>query len=399
MTAGPPLDPGRARLVLSLLSVTIFVTISYEILPIGLLTSIAGRLQVNEQAAGLLVGGYALVVAVGSIPLSALAAQFNPRTSLLVLLGVMTLSSGLFAASTSLPIAIAARLLGGAGHAIIFTTVYRLALAVVPAHHRGRAANTVALGNGAALALGVPLATALGTASNWRVAFAVLAGGFVVVAVLVLLLVPGQLRDAGQRLSAGAVLTAVRQPPLLRVGLTILVLTAGHFAAYTYIDPILRQAGVAPTGISAVLLGYGVAGVAGLLLVTPLTDRRPRALIIATMTVVVLALAGLLLGRFSVIIAIVAVLAWGLALGAFPVLAQVLAIRASPQLPAAAAPMCNSSFNIGITLGSALGGLVLASVGTTALIATSAAIAAAITGLSLLPGWLPVDSRPLGRGR
>ena len=200
----------QTRRILGLLSATVFVTITYEILPIGLLTPIADGLHVDEQAAGLLIGGFALVVAVGSIPLSALAARFNARATLLVLLGVIVLSSGLLAASTNLATAFAARLVGGAAHAVVFTCVYRLALAVVPMERRGRAASSVAIGNGAALALGVPLAAALGNATSWRVSFVVLAVSFVAAA-LVQLLIPGDLRDVGQRLSAGAVLTAVRQ--------------------------------------------------------------------------------------------------------------------------------------------------------------------------------------------
>jgi predicted MFS family arabinose efflux permease len=78
------------------------------------------------------------------------------------------------------------------------------------------------------------------------------------------------------------------------------VLSAAHFATYTYIEPILLQAGVTPAGISAVLLGYGAAGVAALLLIAPLTDWRPRALTIATMGLIVIALAGLQLGSTSV---------------------------------------------------------------------------------------------------
>ena len=57
-----------------------------------------------------------------------------------------------------------------------------------------------------------------------------------------------------------------------------------------------------------------------------------------------IALAGLLLGRTSVAISVTAVIMWGLALGAFPVLSQVLAIRASHEVPAAAAPMINTTF-------------------------------------------------------
>ena len=62
------------------------------------------------------------------------------------------------------------------------------------------------------------------------------------------------------------------------------------------------------------------------------------------MGLIVIALAGLLLGRTSVAISVTAVIMWGLALGAFPVLSQVLAIRASHEVPAAAAPMINTTF-------------------------------------------------------
>jgi MFS transporter, DHA1 family, inner membrane transport protein len=119
--ATAPADTTRTRLILALLSLTIFVTITYEILPIGLLTPIAEQLRVDERGAGLLVGAYAIVVAVGSIPLSAPVARVDARTTLLALLGVLTLKSGLFASTTALPIAVIARLIGGAAHAIIFS--------------------------------------------------------------------------------------------------------------------------------------------------------------------------------------------------------------------------------------------------------------------------------------
>ena len=72
-------------------------------------------------------------------------------------LSVLTVSSGLLASSTTLARRRDRRVIGGAAHAIMFTSVYRLVLAIVPIHRRGRSASTVAIGNGAALAVGVPL--------------------------------------------------------------------------------------------------------------------------------------------------------------------------------------------------------------------------------------------------
>ena len=115
------------RVILLSLSAAIFVTISYEAMPIGLLTDIATQLHTDTAGGGLLVSSYALVVVVGSIPLSAAVARYDARVVLLAMLVVFAFSSALVAASTTLAVAVAARLLGGAAHAIIFTAVFRIA--------------------------------------------------------------------------------------------------------------------------------------------------------------------------------------------------------------------------------------------------------------------------------
>src|ERR1700712_2774220 len=119
-------------------------------MPIGLLTDIAAQLHTDTAGGGLLVSAYALVVVLGSIPLSAAVARYDARAVLLAMLGVFAVSTALVATSCTLPIAVAARVLGGAAHAIIFTAVFRIALAVVAPQRRGRAAGTVAAGNAVA---------------------------------------------------------------------------------------------------------------------------------------------------------------------------------------------------------------------------------------------------------
>jgi MFS transporter, DHA1 family, inner membrane transport protein len=381
--------------ILLVLSAAIFVTISYEAMPIGLLTDIAGQLHTDTAGGGLLVSAYALVVVLGSIPLSAAVARYDARAVLLAMLGVFAVSTALVATSSTLPIAVAARVLGGAAHAIIFTAVFRIALAVVAPQRRGRAAGTVAAGNAVALSLGVPAATALGAATNWRLPFAVATAAFVLIATVVPLVVPKRLPTTEPDPSAKAILAAVRRPSMLRVGITVVLTTGAHFATYTYIQPILVEIGLSAGQISAVQLGYGAAGVVGLLVVTPFVDRRPRALILITMALLCAALAGLWWSRPDVAPTIASILVWGLALGAFPVLAQVMALRASPDTPSAAAPMSGTTFNIGITLGSAIGGILLTTSTSTGLVAASTVAAAVVLAVTVLPRWLPAD-RPDG---
>ena len=263
------------RVILLALSTAIFVTISYEAMPIGLLTDIATHLHTDTAGGGLLVSSYALVVVIGSIPLSAAVARYDARVVLLAMLVVFALSSALVAASTTLAVAVAARLLGGAAHAIIFTAVFRIALAVVARERRGRAAGTVAAGNAVALSLGLPAATALGAATSWRLPFGVAAAAFVLIAAVATLVVPARLPATEPDPSATMILAAVRRPSMLRVGITVVLTTGAQFATYTYIQPILVEIGLSAGQISLILLGYGAAGVVGLLVVTPWVDRRP----------------------------------------------------------------------------------------------------------------------------
>jgi predicted MFS family arabinose efflux permease len=392
-----PVSHRRVQVILLVLSTAIFVTISYEAMPIGLLTEIATQLHTDPAGGGLLVSSYALVVVLGSIPLSAVVARFPARAVLLAMLVVLALSSALVATSTTLGLAVAARLLGGAAHAIIFTAAFRIALAVVPRERRGRAAGTIAAGNAVALSLGLPAATAVGGATSWRLPFGAAAAAFVLIAVVVTLVVPARLPTTEPDSSAKAILAAVRLPSMLRVGITVVITIGAHFATYTYIQPILVQIGLSLGQISAIQLGYGAAGVVGLLVVTPWVDRCPRALTLATTALLCVALAGLWWSRPHLPTTIASVLVWGLALGAFPVLAQVMALRASPATPSAAAPMSGTTFNIGITVGSAAGGLLLTTTSSSGLIAASTATVAVILVVTAVPRWLPAD-RP-GRGR
>ncbi len=378
------------RVILLALSAAIFVTISYEAMPIGLLTEIAAQLHTDTAGGGLLVSSYALVVVIGSIPLSAAVARYDARAVLLAMLVVFALSSALVAASTTLALAVAARLLGGAAHAIIFTAVFRIALAIV-ARRRGRAAGTVAAGNAVALSLGLPAATALGAATSWRLPFGVATVAFVLIAAVTALVVPVRLPATEPDPSAKMILAAVRRPSMLRVGITVVLTTGAHFATYTYIQPILVEIGLSAAQISLILLGYGAAGVVGLLVVTPWVDRCPRALILVTMALLCASLVALRWSRPHLPTTVASVLVWGLALGAFPVLAQVMALRASPDTPSAAAPMSGTTFNIGITLGSAVGGLLLTTTTSTGLVATSTAAVAVVLAVSAVPRWLPAD--------
>ena len=244
-----------ARLLL--LAAAVCAAVTTEMLPVGLLPSISAGLHVSESQVGLLVSGYAAVVAVTSIPLAAALQRLPRRPVLVVLLAAYGISNAVFALSSSYGLALGARLVAGLAHAAFFAVVVSAAVALVPREKAGRAVAVVLSGATVALAAGVPAGTALGTVLGWRWVFA---GS----AVLLLLLAGAvaRLLPATPPAAAGGptVLAALRQRRLLIIAAVIALFMIGHFTVYTYISPLLLYAGVSRAGVSAALLGYGAAG-------------------------------------------------------------------------------------------------------------------------------------------
>jgi DHA1 family inner membrane transport protein len=382
----------RSALTLGLLALATLLVITTESLPVGLLPQMARSLHVGEAQIGLLVTAYGVVVVVGAIPLSAVISRFSPRLSMTVVLTVFVVSIAATALSPNLQTALVARLVGGLAHAVFYSCSFSLATRVVSARRRGRAVALVGSGNAVALALGVPAATALGVWLGWRVPFAVAAAALVAVAIGILLAyrpVEGPAEETAP--SVRSLLQAARDPALLRVGVTIVLIMTAHFTAYTYISPILTHAGVGEDLVSVVLVAYGAAGIVGLVVAGRESDRRPRLLLITATGLTAVALALLWLFRASEPGVIASTALWGMAFGAAPVLWQLIAVRAAPKAASVGPAVVNSAFNIGISLGALGGGVIVGRFAPADLALFSLVPLAAALVLVTRRRWLPPD--------
>jgi predicted MFS family arabinose efflux permease len=296
------------------------------------------------------------------------------------------------AASTTLEVALVARLIGGAAHAVFYSCSFTMAISVVDEKWRGRAVAIVGSGNAIGLALGVPAATALGVWLGWSVPFwAAAAVLTVVMIVLTVTYRPLPARSPAATSTTRSLLAAIWSRSLARVAITIVLVMGAHFTTYTYISPILRDAGVPEASISVVLVTYGLAGVAGLVVAGRYSDTRPRLLLRVTVGITVVALGLLFLFRGSAGGAIAAIALWGFAFGAAPVLWQLMAVRAAPAAASIGPAVVNSAFNVGISLGALGGGSLLAVLRPADLALPSLALLAIALGLVMAPRWLPRD--------
>src|SRR4051812_37038842 len=100
----------RTGVALGALSAACFVSVTSENLPVALLPQLASGFGVSDSAVGLLVTGYAVVVAVSVVPLVAMTARWDRRTTALVTVAAIAVSNLLLAVAPGYGVAVVARL-------------------------------------------------------------------------------------------------------------------------------------------------------------------------------------------------------------------------------------------------------------------------------------------------
>jgi predicted MFS family arabinose efflux permease len=166
----------------------------------------------------------------------------------------------------------------------------------------------------------------------------------------------------------GSIIAVKRDRSIIAVGIvavTVLLVATGHNLFYTYIAPwAITVAGVADDSVSLLLLFYGLAGGAGLLLAGLFGDRYPRrTLNIMTITLVAAIVATALFAR-GLVPAILVMMLWSAAFGGLPALFHTRALHAaSARIHVYTGAIMTTAFNIAIGLGALLGGVVLDELG------------------------------------
>ncbi len=362
-----------------------FSVVTTEMLPVGLLTSIAETLSTTTGSAGLMISLPALLAALFAPFVVIASGGIDRRWILCGLLALLVIANLASALAPNLILMLAARILVDFCMGGIWAIAGGLASRLVPQNATGLATSIIFGGVAAASVLGVPLGAFIGDAVGWRWAFGIMAVFSALVLVFHLAVIPSLPVTGSANISQFITQLGNRK---IQTGLFLtLLLVTGHFVAFTFVRPLLISvSGVDTQWIGAILFAYGAAGIAGNFLAGIAAARC------TTFTLIAIA-AGLALTPLLFITAGQSVtggagilIFWGLAYGGLSVGLMTWMMKAAPRALEIAAALYVGVFNTGIALGSWSGGQIVDMLALTDTLWLACGLAAAALFLAVAAG-------------
>lgn len=331
---------------------------SGEFASMSLLPAMARSTGISIPAAGGYISAYALGVVIGAPLIAAFGASRSRKTLLLGLMGLFFvgyMSSALAWNHGSLLIA---RFISGLPHGAYYGVAALVAASLVPAHRQTQAIGYVMMGLAAANVIGVPVVTWIGQQTGWRTAFALIACGGILTAVLLWFCLPAMKPMTG--LSVRTELSALNNRQVWLIFAVASIGFGGMFAVYSYITPTLTE--ITRLGLQDVpwaLAAWGLGMLAGNLLGGWLADRALAPAIFGILIWNALVLSLFSWSASSVYGAVGTLFLLGNGFALVPALQSYL-MQIAGQAQTLAAALNHSAFNLANALGASLGGLAIA---------------------------------------
>ncbi|MBD8500869.1 MFS transporter [Paenibacillus arenosi] len=338
-----------------------FVLGTSEFVIVGLLAEVSADLHIAISAAGALVSAFALSFAIGTPILTAIFSRYSKYPLMLTLIAVFIAGNILTALSSSYALLLVSRMIT----AVVTGVLIALAMAVgsesVSAEKRGTVISIIFMGFTIASVIGVPLGTYIGQWGGWQLAFWFTSLLGIISLITSSVTIPKGLKGTQSSLKKQiGLLTNSRIViaffiPALSIGAT--------YTVYTYLTPLMQDVLFVPDQyISLVFLLYGVVSVFSTLIGGKLANRDGIRKLRYVFLIQALILASLYVTSNSIVGGLISISFIALIVYVMNSTMQLYFIDlADKHYPAAkdlASSLTPVSVNVGIALGSALGGIV-----------------------------------------
>ncbi|MHC8522097.1 MFS transporter [Rossellomorea sp. H39__3] len=364
-----------------------------ELIVGGILPNIAEGLDISLGKAGQLITVFALAYAISAPLLLSLTAKVERKKLYLMALSVFTVGNIITFFSTDFTLVIIARIITAMSTALVVVLSLTIAAKLVDPSHRAKALGLVFVGISSSLVLGVPIGIFMTETLGWRSTFfgiAVLSAISIMLNAFLLEKMPVEkvtpLKEQ---------FTAILHPKVFSGHLISLFMLAGHYMFYAYFTPYLIETfDSSPKAISIFYLLIGLASVCGNWVGGWLSDRiGSKSIVLVTVLFALVLFAIPFTTGFMPLFVVMTILWGGLSWALTPALQNYL-IQTAPETSDIQQSINTSALQVGISLGSAIGGTVVSMTGDVSHLASLGAI---LVLFAVISAAVSLKRPPLGQ--
>ena len=350
--------------ILLSLAISAFAIGSTEFISVGIMPLLTKTFGISLAQGGLTVSIYATGIMFGAPILALLTNRWDRKKLLIGIMISFIIGNTLAAIAPSFAILLVGRVIAALSHGIFMTIASLIAADVVAPNKRASAIAVMFTGLTVATITGVPIGTFIGNTLGWRLSFFFLVALGLVGLITNIILVPNEL-PLPKPTSVKGIWKILKQPQLLLILLITALGYGATFPVYTYLTTILnKNMNWSQNAIVVILIFYGVAVAIGNTLGGKWANKRPLPALLKMFVGLGVALVVM---RFFINLHFLGLLAVML-LGLFAFMnvpglqlyIVQLAEKYTPNEVPLASALNISAFNVGITLGSTIGGQAVA---------------------------------------
>ncbi len=349
-------------LLIIMLALGVFGIITTEMGIVGVLPQVARKFNITASQAGTLVSVFALVVAISGPFLTLLASGINRKVILLIAVFMFAVSNIVYAMTSKFEVMLAFRIIPACFHPVFFSVALVTAAQLVPPEKSSKAVTKVFAGITVGFAFGVPLTSYLGEKVSLETAFLFGAAVSAIAFAGILAWLPSM--PVKNKMSFGKQLGILRKPALWLNIMSVIFIFAAMFSVYSYFAEYLGQ--VTPmngSAISVMLMGFGIIMIFGNFVFGAMLQKNIRVTVML-FPILYIAVYVLLYSLAPYWIpAMIVVVLWGMVHSGGLIVSQTWLTTVTEDAPEFGNSLFVSFSNLGITLGTTVGGWLIAVAG------------------------------------
>ncbi|AID43779.1 transporter, putative [Staphylococcus xylosus] len=350
------------KLIVLILTIGVFGILNTEMGFIGLIPQLAKHFNVNVSTAGWLVSIFAIGIAISGPIMPLLLSKLERKRVMLLVLIIFIISNIVSIITTSFTVLLIARIIPAIFHPVYIALAFSVASDSVNTKESPKAVARVFIGVSAGMVVGVPIVNFLANQFNLYVALSFFAIVNIFVLLLTVIFIPKM--PAKKAITYGDQLRVLKRPLTWLSIIVSILFNAAIFGVYSYFTDFLNIVTEAQENLVSVMLFlYGLFNILGNIIAGKLLTSIPqKAILMLPLALIIIYIAMFGLGAFSIPMIIITI-AWGTLAGISANITQYVITSAAPDAPDLSNGIFLSAVNSGTTIGTFIGGLFIATLG------------------------------------